>query len=121
MHDPLTGLPNRAFFDEQVERAIAESGYNSDPFVIMFLDLDGFKLINDLGGHEAGDKLIVDVANRLRDFVRKGDVLSRLGGDEFAAIVFGVEGREQAEQVASRIHATLSEPFLVGTNRVKVS
>jgi diguanylate cyclase (GGDEF)-like protein len=121
LHDSLTGLPNRACFDEQVERAVARSGYSDEPFIVMFFDLDGFKVVNDVGGHEVGDRLLRQVANRLRGAVRKNDVLARSGDDEFAAIVFGVCARKVAEQVADRFHQAFAEPFTIGNQRFSIS
>lgn len=121
LHDSLTGLPNRTFFDEQVEQAVARSGYSEEPFIVMFFDLDGFKVVNDLGGHEAGDRLLREVADRLRGTVRKSDFLARSGGDEFAAIVFGVHARKAAEQVAERFHDAFAEPFIIEDQRFTIS
>ncbi len=121
VNDSLTGLPNRVFFDEQVERAVAETAYSESPFLVLCFDLDGFKAVNDLGGHETGDRLLQEVAERLRGVVRKNDVLARLGGDEFAAIIYGVAERSAAEQVAARFHQAFVPPFTIGSQRFSIS
>ena len=121
VRDSLTGLPNRLFFDEQVERAVAESAYSGNPFIVICFDLDGFKAVNDLGGHESGDHLLQEVAERLRGVIRKDDILARLGGDEFAAIIFGVAERRAAEQVAARFHKAFVAPFTIGSQRFNIS
>lgn len=121
VHDALTGLPNRAYFDEQVERAVSESVEFCVPFVVLCFDLDGFKAVNDLGGHDIGDRLLKEVSERLRRVVRKDDVLARVGGDEFSAIVYGIAGRRAAEQVASRFHQAFVAPFLIDGLRFNIS
>jgi diguanylate cyclase (GGDEF)-like protein/PAS domain S-box-containing protein len=121
-HDSLTGLANRALFHNRVQHAIdraARSG--SDPAVI-YLDLDGFKRVNDSLGHSAGDILLREVSNRLRDAVRPGDTVGRLGGDEFAVLIEeSARPTADAEVVAERIIRMIATPIDVGSGEVTVS
>ncbi len=120
-HDPLTGLPNRKHFDEQIEAAITSTKVGHHNCAVALLDLDGFKLVNDLGGHEAGDRLLVEVASRLQACTRNGDALARLGGDEFALLIHGVSSREEAEHAAHRVQESLTTSVKLGTTRHKIS
>lgn len=88
-HDLLTGLPNRRLFLDRLEQEVKHAKRGSLPLTVLFMDLDGFKEINDSLGHEAGDRLLSDVAKRLTDCVREDDTVARLGGDEFTVIIFG--------------------------------
>jgi len=115
-HDHLTDLPNRALFADRLDQTL-ERG----PAAVLFLDLDDFKEINDLLGHEAGDRLLIQVAQRLRNIVREGDTVSRLGGDEFTILVSDVSTQWRAEEVARRILQALQEPFEVGGREVSVT
>ena len=111
-HDPLTRLPNRALFLSRVELAMA----TSDDVGILFIDLDGFKRVNDTLGHAAGDKLLEAVADRLRECTRDADVIGRIGGDEFAVLMSqrGNNGEETVpETLAARILHELSQPFTI--------
>jgi len=119
LHDPLTGLPNRASFHDRVDLALERSrGRTRSPFAVLFLDLDRFKLINDGYGHQAGDRLLVEIAHRLRTAVRPGDTVARLGGDEFTVLIPDVKGQNEAVSVAHRIRDALSSPFKVGDQEV---
>src|SRR3546814_21052987 len=96
MHDPLTGLPNRVYLLDRVDRAIAQLRRDpSRPFALLYIDVDRFKQINDNLGHLAGDDVLFEVATRLKDIVREPDVVARLSGDEFAEIG-RASGRESA-------------------------
>ncbi|MFR9674520.1 putative bifunctional diguanylate cyclase/phosphodiesterase [Streptomyces sp. TR02-1] len=119
-HDPLTDLPNRALFTDRVRQALAGRRGGDRATAVLYIDLDGFKLVNDTVGHHAGDELLVHAARRLRDSVRAGDTAARLGGDEFAALVLGDAadtgpgGRERrVREIAERLRSTLSEPYVV--------
>jgi len=113
-HDTLTQLPNRALFMDRLERALARTRRNADcRFAVIFLDLDGFKEINDSRGHLAGDALLRDVAARLQSAVRPGDTVARLGGDEFTALLEDIADEAEARHVAGRIHDALSLPLQV--------
>jgi diguanylate cyclase (GGDEF)-like protein/PAS domain S-box-containing protein len=109
-HDALTQLANRALFRERVAEALRRREPGTD-VTVLFLDLDGFKEVNDSLGHLAGDQLLVQVADRLRASVRDGDVVARFGGDEFAVLIESVTGSDDAEAVAQRIVDMLEEPF----------
>ncbi len=122
LHDSLTGLPNRASFYDRVDLALERTrGRSQSPFAVLFLDLDRFKLINDGYGHQSGDRLLVEIAHRLRRAVRPGDTVARLGGDEFTVLIPDIKGSEEAVSVAQRIHTALSKPFQVGDQEVFTS
>jgi diguanylate cyclase (GGDEF)-like protein/PAS domain S-box-containing protein len=122
-HDPLTGLPNRHAFGDRLEHALQRTKRSDDsPEVgVLFMDLDGFKNVNDSLGHEAGDTLLVAVAERIKNLLRYEDTLARFGGDEFAVLLENVEGPSEAIRVAQRIAGGLREPFAVNEYRVSVN
>ncbi|WKB53284.1 sensor domain-containing diguanylate cyclase [Eleftheria terrae] len=110
-HDALTGLPNRRFLMELLPQAMARCGRTGAPLALLFLDLNGFKEVNDAHGHQAGDLLLKEVAQRLRAVLRKGDTVARLAGDEFVILLEPVPGgRHSAQQVVEKVHAALREP-----------
>lgn len=110
-HDPLTGLPNRLLFEDRCQHAIAKARRSGRKLAILFLDLDQFKRINDSLGHEIGDKLLRQVAERLRSCVREEDTLARLGGDEFVLLLEEVSQVNAVRMVANKILAALSRTF----------
>ena len=118
-HDALTQLANRALFRERVAEALRRREPDTD-VTVLFLDLDGFKEVNDSLGHLAGDQLLVQVADRLRASVRDGDVVARFGGDEFAVLIESPTGSGDAESVAQRIVDVLEEPFASETRNIHV-
>ena len=122
-HDPLTGLPNRHAFVERIGQALRRTRrkQNSRKVGVLFMDLDGFKTINDSLGHEAGDRLLVAVAECLRNRLRTEDVLARFGGDEFAVLLEDTAGTSEAIRVAQRIAEDLREPFTVDDFQVSVN
>jgi len=114
LHDPLTGLPNRALFLDRIEQALQRAGRDDGLVSVAFVDLDDFKAINDTLGHAAGDELLVGVAERLRASLRGMDTAARLGGDEFAVLLQGLPEHSEAVRVAERLLAALSEPHELG-------
>jgi diguanylate cyclase (GGDEF)-like protein len=120
-NDSLTGLPNRALLLDRLEVALGRAERERKPVSVLFLDLDGFKVVNDSLGHVAGDRLLIDVAARLRECLRRGDTAARIGGDEFAILLGDLGNPERAEHVAERVIAALGEPFTVLGREVFVS
>ena len=117
-HDSLTDLPNRATYSEALAAAIADAGSRGGRFVILFVDLDHFKFINDSLGHEAGDALLKQTAARLRASVREGDLVARLGGDEFVLLCKDPSDLEDIEALASRVlQAAIRPVTLLGQER----
>jgi diguanylate cyclase (GGDEF)-like protein/PAS domain S-box-containing protein len=117
-HDPLTGLANRALTTERLEEALART--DPSPVGLLFCDLDKFKEVNDRLGHEAGDDLLLDVADRLRACVRGGDLLARLGGDEFVVVLDGIADLAEVSEIGERIVTALREPFRLGSERAEI-
>ena len=113
-HDPLTGLPNRQLIVDRIGQALRRTERRSGRKVaVLFMDLDGFKVVNDSLGHEVGDRLLVTVAERLRGCLRPEDTLARFGGDEFVVLLEDVESPEEAVRVTERIGEAFREPFVV--------
>ncbi|MBF0393318.1 MAG: EAL domain-containing protein [Alphaproteobacteria bacterium] len=120
-HDILTGLPNRMHFYEVLAETLDMARDTGHQVGLMFVDLDGFKGINDTLGHEAGDLLLVETARRLKDAVREVDLVARLGGDEFTILLPGVAGKEAVAAVARRALEALGRPFDLGVGEAKIS
>ncbi len=110
-HDGLTSLPNRSFFRQRLDEALAGLEVPRPPLAVLYLDLDGLKQINDAHGHHVGDKLLAIVAVRLARAVRAEDVMSRLGGDEFACLVVNYLKREQLSHLARKLFNVVSAPL----------
>ncbi|MEM9561340.1 MAG: signal peptidase I [Actinomycetota bacterium] len=121
LHDALTGLPNRAQFLDRLERGLAMATDPERRHVVMFMDLNGFKAINDSLGHDAGDALLIGVAGRLTSAVADDGLVARLGGDEFTVLLEPVADINRAMAVAQRIHDAVAEPFQLGDERAEVS
>jgi diguanylate cyclase (GGDEF)-like protein len=121
LHDMLTGLPNRALFLDRLEHATSRTSRKGPKPAVLFLDLDGFKRVNDSLGHGAGDQLLVEVGRRLVASIRPGDTAARFGGDEFAVLLEEVSRQDEATIVAERIMASLAVPFRVQDRDVSVS
>ncbi|MFM6989533.1 MAG: diguanylate cyclase domain-containing protein [Arenimonas sp.] len=118
LHDALTGLPNRTVFDSHLAAELASAKRNKEGFGLLFLDLDGFKTVNDRFGHGFGDRVLKEVAGRLRTALRESDLIARIGGDEFVVLLRRVTLLRDAEHVAAKIHAALAAPFELETRRI---
>jgi diguanylate cyclase (GGDEF)-like protein/PAS domain S-box-containing protein len=112
LHDPLTGLPNRVLFMDRLEQVVRRSEREPEPsFALLFLDLDGFKEVNDTLGHDAGDEVLRRTGELLRSCVRAHDTVARLGGDEFVVLLDGIESVREATHVADRMIDALGQPY----------
>jgi diguanylate cyclase (GGDEF)-like protein len=118
--DPLTGLPNRALFIERLDQAIARRDRIGGALAVLFLDLDGFKLVNDGLGHAAGDQLLAAVGERLRRTLRAADTVARLGGDEFAVLLEDIRDDEQPLRAAERVADALRAPLRLAARLVQI-
>ena len=118
-YDPLTGLANRSLLVDRLSHAITGARTRRHPLSILFVDLDGFKRINDSSGHSAGDVILKEVSGRIESAVRASDTVGRIGGDEFAVLLDGLDS-QGAIEVASRIQEALSEPFLTAMGEVVI-
>jgi diguanylate cyclase (GGDEF)-like protein len=117
-HDGLTGLPNRILFYDRLNQAIARARRDKESVAVLFLDLDGFKKINDTLGHAIGDALLIEAAKRIQSCVRESDTVARMGGDEFTAILCNVGNGK--EIVAQKILDTIRQPFMLGDQSCSV-
>lgn len=120
-YDKLTGLPNRALFQDRVERALTQARRNEQLVAVCFIDLDRFKQINDALGHAIGDVFLYQVAQRLSRCLREGDTVARLGGDEFTLLLPALTSPEDAVRVAERVLDVLRQPFYVGSHLLRVT
>jgi len=114
LHDSLTGLPNRELFCDRLEQALGRARRRTAPLGVLFVDLDGFKAINDTHGHDVGDEVLVETARRLRSLVRASDTVARYGGDEFTILAEDVGDAETALHLGERIAGELSRPYPLG-------
>lgn len=120
-HDTLTGLPNRALFEDRLRRALLTASHETAKVALLYLDLDRFKHVNDTLGHPAGDELVRQTAARLQQAIREVDTVARLGGDEFAMILIDVHDIRGAEDVSEGLLQKLQEPFKLADDQVFVS
>lgn len=112
LHDPLTGLHNRKYFTDQIDNLLLSvKQENQTQFAVLFIDLDRFKFINDSLGHDVGDQLLIEIADRLRGSVRSGDIVARLGGDEFTILLNPIQDLHEVTAIAERILCNLSMPL----------
>ncbi|MBC53436.1 MAG: diguanylate cyclase [Gammaproteobacteria bacterium] len=112
-YDPLTGLPNRELLSDRIRTTLARARRQQTSFALLFIDLNGFKRVNDSLGHAAGDQLLQHVAHRLTQSLRESDTAARLGGDEFVILVERISERHRAQDVADKLHNAFDKPFLV--------
>lgn len=119
-HDPLTGLANRALFRDRVSHALTIAGRQGGSLAVLFLDLDDFKKVNDSLGHGEGDRLLVEVARRLRGCARESDTVARLGGDEFAVLIEDPTPSEGHAAVVERITTAMTRPFALGNSDLEI-
>ncbi len=120
-HDNLTGLPNRPFFSERLEKAMESAQQANELLAVCYFDLDDFKIVNDTLGHEAGDQLLVELAQRMRACMRETDTIARMGGDEFAMLLCGLHSIEECELTLDRLLTRIKAPFDLFGNAAKVS
>ena len=122
LHDGLTRLPNRALFTELLEHAVLRARRHQEyRFAVLFVDIDRFKTINDSLGHLIGDRLLQDIAERMRENLRAGDVVARFGGDEFTMLADDMQGAEDAQEVVERIQEALKAPFKILGHEIRVT
>ena len=117
-HDHLTGLPNRVLFEERLEHAVLSAERYGRTLALLVLDFDGFKRVNDVWGHEVGDRILKEVAGRLRASLRRSDTLARYGGDEFVVLVSEITESDDAREVAGALLSTMVVPFDVPGDRI---
>jgi diguanylate cyclase (GGDEF)-like protein/PAS domain S-box-containing protein len=120
-HDPLTALPNRTMFGDRLSQAIAQARRYNRRLALLFVDLDGFKVVNDTFGHDAGDALLREIAARLRTCLREGDVIGRIGGDEFVVLIEESNDAERLALVAQKILDTVARPVSVRGHECQVT
>jgi diguanylate cyclase (GGDEF)-like protein len=121
LHDPLTGLPNRALLEDRLAHAVAGAAREPESVAALFIDLDSFKQVNDRYGHAAGDQVLQEAARRMAATVRSGDTLGRWGGDEFLVIAERLTGADTAPDLAARVTASLDDPIDIGDRTVRVA
>ena len=120
-YDALTGVPNRVLLADRLQQALAHSKREATILAVCYLDLDGFKLVNDTMGHEAGDKVLVEVTQRIKDAIRGDDTVARLGGDEFAVLLLGLRAPEECSSSLNRLLEAISLPIQIGNRQFEVS
>jgi diguanylate cyclase (GGDEF)-like protein/PAS domain S-box-containing protein len=120
-HDVLTGLPNRALFADRLEHALSQSRRRQTGLAVAYLDLDGFKPVNDSHGHAVGDLLLIDVAKRLRHALRSGDSVARIGGDEFALLLSDIGSPSELHELLDRLKTSIAQPYQVQQLEIDMS
>ena len=120
-YDPLTNLPNRILLADRMRQGITQVHRRNQSLAVVFLDLDGFKAINDKHGHEAGDRLLMSLASRMGQALREGDTVARIGGDEFVAVLLDLDSKATAVQLLNRLLAAAFEPVHFGDISLQVS
>lgn len=119
-HDTLTGLPNRALFHEHLDIMLHNAGRHNRQVALLFIDLDGFKKVNDTYGHDAGDRLLKEVSERMRSCIRKDDIIARMGGDEFTILLGDLQNSTDATMVAQKLIAAVNEPVHLNSHSCHV-
>jgi diguanylate cyclase (GGDEF)-like protein/PAS domain S-box-containing protein len=120
-HDPLTGLANRKLFDELLVRAVFRAERGRRALAVLYMDLDGFKDVNDVFGHQAGDRVLSETARRLESVIRPGDIVARLGGDEFVVLCENLASPDDAEKIATRVVQAVGQPVAVAAGVATVT
>ena len=120
LHDPLTGLPNRALLIDRMWKALTRLERHQEAVAVYFVDMDGFKAVNDTLGHQAGDRVLVEIAQRLRSVVRRQDTVARLSGDEFVLLCDGLQTQVpvRAREIGKRLATALAQPIALGETQV---
>ena len=119
--DALTNLPNRVLLSDRLQQAMAQEQRRQQQLAVVYLDLDGFKAINDRHGHQTGDRVLITLAQRMKDALREGDTMARIGGDEFVAVLIDLQNTQASEPLLQRLLAAAAEPVLVGELSLQVS
>lgn len=117
-HDNLTDLPNRILLKDRFEQEIARTKRNNAKVAVLYMDLDGFKTVNDTLGHDSGDKVLQEIARRLKDTIRASDTVSRLGGDEFSILIPGFQSIENVEKTCQKLLGAIKQPIMMGDREV---
>lgn len=120
-YDSLTGLPNRSLLSDRIGQAMAYSNRHGLKMAVVFIDLDGFKAVNDVYGHQTGDRLLVEIAKRFQLSLRESDTIARLGGDEFVAVISDFNKEEELQTVLERLLKDANKPVTIGTSKLGVS
>ncbi|MGA7595880.1 MAG: diguanylate cyclase [Gallionella sp.] len=120
-HDSLTGLPNRILFYDRLNQELKKARRRKESVAVLYLDLDGFKTINDTLGHDSGDALLREATRRIVDRVRDSDTVARIGGDEFTVILSGVPSRDSIINVVRKIVEAIAEPFMINGKNCRVT
>lgn len=120
-YDPLTQLPNRTLLSDRLNQAIAQAARNKTTLAVCFLDLDGFKAVNDSLGHETGDKLLAKVANRLTSVIRSGDTVARMGGDEFVILLANITDLDELDPALTRINEIIAQEIIINNQSITIS
>jgi diguanylate cyclase len=120
LKDTLTGLPNRALLDDRIEQALQRARRTADAFALLVVDLDGFKEVNDIRGHDAGDQVLKSIARRLESVVRASDTVARVGGDEFVVLSIGTRTKDEAAALVGRLRDSLRRPYRVDGGIVEI-
>jgi len=121
LHDSLTDLPNRSLFADRLDRALARASRAGNSVVLLFIDLDEFKPVNDTLGHALGDRLLQSVADRLRNCMRQADTVSRFGGDEFVVLLPDVPPTQDVENFAAKVFHSLQAPHVIGEHELHIT